>query len=78
MCFFRYDAISGVPSVQRSVSLEKASILFNIGALYTQIGTRADRSHRRGIEEAIDAFQRSTGKVTVGTTFRWYLSIRYS
>jgi hypothetical protein len=27
-----------VPSCQRTVAFEKASVLFNIGGLYTQIG----------------------------------------
>nr|CAB3265576.1 rhophilin-2-like [Phallusia mammillata] len=59
--FHWYDCITGVPAVQRSVSLEKASILFNIGALYSQLGTRADRTRRKGINIAIDAFQSSAG-----------------
>jgi len=44
------------------VALDKASILFNVAALYSQIGTRGDRSRRKGIEIAIDAFRRSAGK----------------
>ncbi len=39
----RYDSLTGVPSCQRTVAFEKASVLFNIAALYTQIGTRQDR-----------------------------------
>ena len=35
---FRYDSLTGVPSSQRTVAFEKASVLFNVGALYTQIG----------------------------------------
>jgi hypothetical protein len=34
----RYDSLTGVPSCQRTVAFEKASVLFNIGGLYTQIG----------------------------------------
>nr|XP_002122928.2 rhophilin-2-like [Ciona intestinalis]XP_018666799.1 rhophilin-2-like [Ciona intestinalis] len=59
--FHWYDSITGLPSVQRSVSLEKASVLFNLGALYSQIGTRADRTRRRGIEVAVSAFQQAAG-----------------
>jgi hypothetical protein len=35
---YRYDSLTGVPSCQRTVAFEKASVLFNIGGLYTQIG----------------------------------------
>jgi len=41
--FCRYDSLTGVPSCQRTVAFEKASVLFNISALYTQIGARQDR-----------------------------------
>lgn len=41
--------------------LEKASVLFNIGALYTQIGTRCNRQTEAGLENAVDAFQRAAG-----------------
>lgn len=34
---FRFDSVTGVPAMQRSVAFEKGSILFNIGALYTQL-----------------------------------------
>jgi hypothetical protein len=38
MSLCRYDSLTGVPSCQRTVAFEKASVLFNIGGLYTQIG----------------------------------------
>ena len=63
MLTFRYDCITGVPTTERSVTLEKASILFNAGALYSQIATRADRARKKDIENAIDAFQRSAGMI---------------
>uniref|UniRef100_H2ZLJ9 BRO1 domain-containing protein n=1 Tax=Ciona savignyi TaxID=51511 RepID=H2ZLJ9_CIOSA len=59
--FHWYDSITGLPAAQRSISLEKASTLFNLGALYSQIGTRADRTRRRGIEIAVDSFQHAAG-----------------
>ncbi|XP_003200825.2 rhophilin-1 isoform X3 [Danio rerio] len=59
--FHWYDSLTGVPSVQRALAFEKGSVLFNIGALYTQIGARQDRSTLSGIEDAIDAFQRAAG-----------------
>ncbi|XP_067240590.1 rhophilin-1 isoform X1 [Chanodichthys erythropterus] len=59
--FHWYDSLTGVPSVQRALAFEKGSVLFNIGALYTQIGARQDRSTLTGIQDAIDAFQRAAG-----------------
>ncbi|KAL0165262.1 hypothetical protein M9458_041015, partial [Cirrhinus mrigala] len=57
--FHWYDSLTGVPSVQRALAFEKGSVLFNIGALYTQIGARQDRSTLTGIQNAIDAFQKA-------------------
>ncbi|XP_054959728.2 rhophilin-2 isoform X1 [Pan paniscus] len=57
----QYDSLTGVPVSQQNLLLEKASVLFNTGALYTQIGTRCDRQTQAGLESAIDAFQRAAG-----------------
>ena len=57
----RYDSLTGVPVSQQNLLLEKASILFNIGALYTQIGTRCNRQTEAGLESMVDAFQRAAG-----------------
>ena len=57
----RYDSLTGVPSCQRTVAFEKASVLFNIAALYTQIGTRQDRDSQKGLDTAVDNFLRSAG-----------------
>ncbi|XP_046906876.1 rhophilin-2 isoform X1 [Hypomesus transpacificus] len=62
--FTWYDSFTGVPACQQNISLEKASILFNMGALYTQIGTRCNRQTRSGLEEAISAFQKAAGTLT--------------
>ncbi|XP_042677634.1 rhophilin-2 [Centrocercus urophasianus] len=59
--FTWYDSFTGVPVCQQNLLLEKASILFNIGALYTQIGTRCNRQTQAGLENAADAFQRAAG-----------------
>ncbi|XP_056621399.1 rhophilin-1 [Triplophysa dalaica] len=59
--FHWYDSLTGVPSVQRALAFEKGSVLFNIGALHTQIGARQDRSTMTGVQNAIDAFQRAAG-----------------
>uniref|UniRef100_H3CBS1 Rhophilin Rho GTPase binding protein 1 n=1 Tax=Tetraodon nigroviridis TaxID=99883 RepID=H3CBS1_TETNG len=54
-----YDSLTGVPSCQRTLPFEKGSVLFNIGALHTQMGARQDRSGAEGIDKAVDAFQRA-------------------
>nr|XP_029542758.1 rhophilin-1 [Oncorhynchus nerka] len=59
--FHWYDSLTGVPSCQRALAFEKGSVLFNVGALYTQTGARQDRSAAAGIDRAIDAFQRAAG-----------------
>uniref|UniRef100_A0A671RFS8 Rhophilin-2 n=1 Tax=Sinocyclocheilus anshuiensis TaxID=1608454 RepID=A0A671RFS8_9TELE len=59
--FTWYDSFTGVPVCQQNISLEKASMLFNMAALYSQIGTRADRQTQTGLEDAIAAFQKSAG-----------------
>ena len=35
-----YDSLTGIASIQRGCAFEKACALFNIGALYTQLGAR--------------------------------------
>lgn len=56
-----YDSLTGVPSCQRTVAFEKACILFNMGAIYTQIGARQDRSSEKGLDSAVDSFLRAAG-----------------
>ena len=52
----------GVSSVQRTVAFEKASVLFNLAALYTQIGSKQDRHmNLEAADEAIDNFLRAAG-----------------
>ncbi|PNI17957.1 hypothetical protein CK820_G0050631, partial [Pan troglodytes] len=59
--FTWYDSLTGVLVSQQNLLLEKASVLFNTGALYTQIGTRRYRQTQAGLQSAIDAFQRAAG-----------------
>ncbi|KAK2919710.1 rhophilin-2 isoform X1 [Channa argus] len=59
--FTWYDSFTGVPVCQQNLSLEKASILFNMAALHSQIGTRSDRQTITGLEEAISSFQKAAG-----------------
>ncbi|XP_018426246.1 PREDICTED: rhophilin-2 [Nanorana parkeri] len=59
--FTWYDSFTGVPVTQPNISLEKASILFNIGALYTQIGARCNRQTKSGLQESVTMFQKAAG-----------------
>nr|XP_055170349.1 rhophilin-1 isoform X2 [Nyctereutes procyonoides] len=61
LLFHWYDSLTGVPAQQRALAFEKGSVLFNIGALHTQIGARQDRSCPEGTRRAIEAFQRAAG-----------------
>ena len=58
----RYDSLTGLPAQQRALAFEKGSVLFNIGALHTQIGARQNRSCPEGISRAVEAFQRAAGE----------------
>ncbi|KAK7799227.1 hypothetical protein U0070_023680 [Myodes glareolus] len=61
LLFHWYDSLTGVPAQQRALAFEKGSILFNIGALHTQIGARQDCSCTEGTSHAAEAFQRAAG-----------------
>lgn len=71
--FSRYDSLTGVPSHQRALAFEKGSVLFNIGALHTQIGARQDRASLPGLNQAIDAFQKAAGMYVFLLCFLPYL-----
>ncbi|RZC34132.1 BRO1 and/or PDZ domain containing protein, partial [Asbolus verrucosus] len=60
-----FDSLTGVPSCQRTVAFEKACVLFNMGAIYTQIGAKQERSTAKGLDAAVDSFLRAAG------TFRY-------
>nr|XP_040149474.1 rhophilin-1 isoform X2 [Ictidomys tridecemlineatus] len=61
LVFHWYDSLTGVPAQQRALAFEKGSVLFNIGALHTQIGARQDRSCAAGARRAAQAFQLAAG-----------------
>ncbi|XP_046646786.1 rhophilin-2-like isoform X1 [Daphnia pulicaria] len=54
-----FDSLTGVPSAQRTVAFEKACVLFNLGALHTQIGTRLERGTGDGLDGSVDNFLRA-------------------
>ncbi|XP_076352612.1 rhophilin-2-B-like isoform X1 [Tachypleus tridentatus] len=56
-----FDSLTGVPSTQKTIAFEKASILFNIASLYTQIGAKQNRTKSSGADAAVDSFLRAAG-----------------
>ncbi|KAF2366268.1 BRO1 domain [Trinorchestia longiramus] len=56
-----YDSLTGTPSCQRTVAFEKACVLFNLAALYTQLGARHDRTTASGLDSAVNCLLRSAG-----------------
>ncbi|KAK3597535.1 hypothetical protein CHS0354_018134 [Potamilus streckersoni] len=56
-----YDSLTGVPSVQKNLTFEKGCILFNTGALYTQIACKQDRDTAEGLQETVRNFELSAG-----------------
>ncbi|XP_060978764.1 rhophilin-1 [Dama dama] len=61
LLFHWYDSLTGLPAQQRALAFEKGSVLFNIGALHTQIAARQNRSCLEGIGRAVESFQRAAG-----------------
>ncbi|XP_047372187.1 rhophilin-1 isoform X4 [Sciurus carolinensis] len=61
LVFHWYDSLAGVPAQQRTLAFEKGSVLFNIGALHTQIGACQDRACAEGASRAAQAFQLAAG-----------------
>lgn len=59
--FHWFDMTTGLPKIQRSLAFEKASILFNIGSIWSQIGAKQDRRTQEGLTKAIDVFQKAAG-----------------
>ncbi|XP_059171100.1 rhophilin-2-B-like [Physella acuta] len=59
--FHWYDCLTGIPDTQKSIGFEKGSILYNIGALYTQIACKQDRTIKEGLVQAIVNFEKAAG-----------------
>ncbi|KAI4379116.1 hypothetical protein MLD38_005452 [Melastoma candidum] len=60
--FTWYDAFKPkAKSVQQNIHLEKAAVLFNLGAVYSQIGLSHDRSSVEGRRDAVQAFISAAG-----------------
>lgn len=55
------QTFSGEPTCQKTITLEKASTLFNIAALYTQIGAKKDRTQLYELDAAAECFLKAAG-----------------
>ncbi|UYV71635.1 RHPN2 [Cordylochernes scorpioides] len=63
-----FDSLTGIPVAQKTVAYEKACVLFNAAALYTQLGSSQFmtdivqlRTTSAGLDSAVDNFLRAAG-----------------
>lgn len=62
VAFKWYDAFQSKKAAEQyNIHFEKAAVLFNLGAISSQIGLQADRSTEDGIKEAAKRFQDAAG-----------------
>ncbi|WOL09841.1 ALG-2 interacting protein X [Canna indica] len=62
LTFTWFDAFkSNKKASQQSIHLEKAAVLFNLGAVYSQIALSADRTDAAGLKQACNSFQSAAG-----------------
>ncbi|XP_050528546.1 rhophilin-2-B [Daktulosphaira vitifoliae] len=59
-----YDSLTGIPSCQKTVAFEKACVLFNVAAIYTQMGAKQNRLTEKGLDQAIACFLKAAGTYT--------------
>ncbi|KAI5065951.1 hypothetical protein GOP47_0018575 [Adiantum capillus-veneris] len=59
--FTWFDAFKGKKATQQNIHYEKACIMFNVGAIHSQLGLSADRSTPNGIKQACNFFQAAAG-----------------
>ncbi|KAF7312299.1 pH-response regulator protein palA/RIM20 [Mycena indigotica] len=52
---------SSVPVTLRNLSFERAAVIFNLAALYSQLAASEDRSNSDGIKRAIPYYQQAAG-----------------
>eukprot|EP00118_Oscarella_pearsei_P023437 m.280231 g.280231 ORF g.280231 m.280231 type:complete len:640 (+) comp40634_c0_seq6:382-2301(+) len=56
-----FDLWVGTAAAQRSTAFEKANVMFNIAALYSQMAIEQNRSTKGGLEEAVELFEQAAG-----------------
>jgi hypothetical protein len=54
---FRYDVYSGALYTFSDLHYEMASVLYNVGALHSALGSREERSSSEGMKVACTHFQ---------------------
>lgn len=59
--FTWFDSINGIESTQKSIQFEKASILFNIAALYTQLAAICCDGQDLKLEDQLIYWQKAAG-----------------
>ncbi|KAF9046965.1 BRO1-domain-containing protein [Hymenopellis radicata] len=52
---------NNLPVTLRNLGFERASVLFNLAALYSQLAAKEDRMHLEGIKRAISYYQNAAG-----------------
>ncbi|KAK7454668.1 pH-response regulator protein palA/rim20 [Stygiomarasmius scandens] len=57
-------APSALPATLRNLVFERASLCFNLAALYSQLAISEDRSHLDGIKRAVGHFQNAAGTLS--------------
>lgn len=62
LTFTWYDAFKpSKKASQQNIHLEKAAVLFNLGAVYSQIALSSDRNNAPGLKQACNSFQSAAG-----------------
>eukprot|EP00039_Didymoeca_costata_P030306 m.28923 g.28923 ORF g.28923 m.28923 type:complete len:680 (+) comp8045_c0_seq1:94-2133(+) len=61
LSFQWFDSFDGLPATSRSVRLEKASVLFNLAAMCSQLAAICECNTVKGLEQAIEHFQNAAG-----------------
>ncbi|XP_064391194.1 rhophilin-1-like isoform X2 [Halichondria panicea] len=60
LSFTWYDAINGRPYQQQTAVFERACVLFNVAALYSQLAAKVDRESQ-GLTKAVDLLEKAAG-----------------
>ena len=61
LVFTWHDAFEGHPVAKKSLKLEKASVLYNVAAIDTQLAAIADRNTVEGLTAAVDSLEAAAG-----------------
>ncbi|KAF7986480.1 hypothetical protein HWV62_31277 [Athelia sp. TMB] len=56
-----FSSTNTIPVTLQNLSFERAAVLFNLGALYSQLASTEDRSSQEGIKKATKYYQQSAG-----------------